>query len=91
MAAAVIGSIPYAADWANNPAQDAFAITPSDSINFGAMSRFIYVGTAGDVAAVTAQGTVVIFASVPKGTVLPLMAVRINATNTTASQLVGMV
>lgn len=67
------------------------AITPSnDSANdFNACSA-IYVGGAGDVAVVFPGGTAVTFVGVPAGTVLPVRAVRVNSTNTTATSMVAL-
>lgn len=78
--------------------QKAVAVTPHDS---NAQTGFasgsppgrdcdaIYVGGAGAVAAVS-MGTAVTFAAVPVGTVLRIKASRINATNTTATNLVAL-
>lgn len=83
--------------YSDAPAHDAgpglgcFAITPSDSANFTYLVRAIYVGTTGDVVVVNAQddSTAVKFTSVPAGTILPVKTKRVNSTNTTASNLVG--
>ena len=83
------------ARYVTNPASsesagDFFAITPSDSTNFNYTVRGIYVGGTGNVAAVTEGGTAVTFSSVPAGTILPVRAVRVNSTSTTATNLVGL-
>lgn len=58
--------------------------TASNSTNFtGGASRGIYVKTAGDIAVVDMDGTAVVFPSVPAGSLLPVVAKRINATSTT--------
>jgi hypothetical protein len=67
-----------------------FAITPHDSTDFAYNVRGIYVGTAGNVVAVTEAGTAVTFTAVPVGSILPIRAKRVNSTNTTASNLVGL-
>lgn len=66
------------------------AVTPSDSTDFTSIARAIYVGTAGNVAAVRHDSTVVTFSNVPAGAVLPIAVRRINATNTTASNIVAL-
>ena len=66
------------------------AITTSDSANLPAGCRGVYVGGAGNVAAVGDDGTVVTFTAVPVGTFMPIGPRRINATNTTATLLVGL-
>jgi len=68
---------------------DYFAITPSDSANFLFQVVGIYVGTGGDVVAVTQGGIPVIFKNAVAGSVLPINAIRVNSTSTTASNLVG--
>lgn len=81
-----IVSNPYSAA----SAEGFFAVTPSDTANFSFTVRGIYVGTAGNVVAVTEGGTAVTFSNVPAGTILPVRANRVNSTSTTASNLVGL-
>lgn len=71
-------------------AVDAVAITKSDSTTYAPLLRGIYVGTTGDVAVVTAQGTTITFSSVPAGAILPVFASKVMSTNTTASNMVGL-
>jgi hypothetical protein len=66
-----------------------FAITTSDSVNFTEPPRAIYVGTGGNVVIVNNDGTTVTWSNCPTGFVIPCGAIRVNATNTTASNLVG--
>lgn len=73
-----------------DPCDNAFAITPSDSTDFAYVTRGIYVGGAGNIAAVMKDGSVVTFSGAAAGTVLPLRVSRVNSTNTTATNLVGM-
>ncbi|HEX6537476.1 MAG TPA: hypothetical protein VF041_23040 [Gemmatimonadaceae bacterium] len=72
------------------PASRAFAITPSDSVNFANVTRALYVGGAGNVVGVMQDGTVVTFSGMTAGTVYALRLKRINATLTTATGLVGL-
>lgn len=67
-----------------------FAITPSDTVNFDYIVRAVYVGGAGNVVAVRPDGTAVTFVGVVAGTWLPLNAMRINSTSTTATNMVGL-
>lgn len=78
------------ADDITSPARGGFAITPSDSTDLTAETRAIYVGSAGDVAAVLASGDEVSFVGLAGGTVLPIRERRIKATGTTADALVGL-
>lgn len=73
------------------PATDAFAITPHDSTNFNENCRAIYIGGAGNIVVVTKQGNAVTFTGVLAGTILPIRAMRVNSTNTTATSLVGLI
>lgn len=63
------------------------AVTPSDTASFP--PSLIYVGTVGDVAVMpadqetAASPAAVTFTAVPVGTTLPIMAIRVMATNTT--------
>jgi hypothetical protein len=72
------------------PSKNYFAITPHDSTDFAETTRGIYVGTGGNVVAVRADGTAITFSNVPSGTILPIIAKRVNSTSTTASTLVGL-
>jgi hypothetical protein len=73
------------------PATRCIAITPSDSVAVPIAIKGIYVGGAGDLA-VTAQsdGAAVTFKAVPVGTIIPVRAKLVMATNTTATLLIGM-
>ena len=71
-------------------ANDFFAITKSDTVNFSFTVRGIYVGGTGDVVAVTEGGTAVTFVAVPAGSILPIRAIRVNSTSTTATSMVGL-
>ena len=67
-------------------------ITTSDTVDLpGGLTHALWVGGAGDVAAVMQNNQVpVVLAAVPAGSWLPLAAKRINATGTTASGLVAL-
>lgn len=64
------------------------AITPHDTTDIP-LTRKVYVGGAGNLVAVDADGTATSFIAVPVGTVLDIRVRRINATNTTATNLVA--
>lgn len=72
------------------PSRDYFAITPSNTTDFTFTARSIRVGVAGDVVAVREDGTAVTFKGCYAGEILPIVAIRVNATGTTATDLVGM-
>lgn len=61
-------------------------VTPSDTVNFAnGPCRAIYVGGGGDVAAVRPDGVAVVFSNLAPGYPFPIVAIRINATGTTAT------
>lgn len=73
-------------------------ITPSDTVNFFpgvaqsggyAVCEAIYVGGAGVVVAVAQNGSKASFTAAA-GEILPLRAIRVDSTNTTASLLVAL-
>lgn len=72
------------------------AIAPSDKVDFVAQGTFgnltsgIYVGVTGNVVVVWQDGSTSTFKGVPAGTVLSVQARRVNATNTTATDLVAL-
>lgn len=68
----------------------AVVVTPTDGTQVGPFMG-LYVGGAGDVALVpTGSVAPVIFKAVPAGTLLPVSFQGINATLTTATNLVGL-
>lgn len=70
------------------PAADAFPITPHNTNVHDATS--LWVGGAGHVAVTTEVGTDVTFNSVAAGTLLPIRVIRVRATGTTATNIVGL-
>lgn len=71
--------------------RSAVAVVPSDTVKFArGVCQGIYVGGAGNVTAVMEDGTVATFTAVPVGTILPIRAIRVNATLTTATQMVAL-
>lgn len=84
---------------ANQQFTKAVAITTSDTVNFTAAGTgppsditcdAIYVGGAGNMVVVLADGTAVTFNGVAAGSIIPIRAIRVNATNTTATNLVAL-
>lgn len=73
------------------PALGFSAITPSDTIDDAAGPfKAIYVGAAGNIAVVGLGNVAVTFVGAIAGSILPIVGRRINATNTTATSLVGL-
>lgn len=66
---------------------DAFVITPSDATTQRALA--IWVGSAGNVAVKTEDGTTVTFSGAQAGGIIPVRTLQILSTGTTAGSLVG--
>jgi hypothetical protein len=75
---------------ASDPAQAAQSVTPSDNEDLTNVSRALYIGRAGDVSVVMVSGQSVSFTDVAAGTILPLRVQRVNASDTTASEIVAL-
>jgi hypothetical protein len=69
--------------------KNGYEITPSDTANESIPFAAIYVGVAGDVAVVTGDGTVLLHKGVPTGGTIRLGGIRVNSTNTTATDMIG--
>lgn len=74
----------------NSPAKNAVAVTPDDSTDLAVVSRGLYIGVGGDVAVIMAGGQTVTFAGVSGGSILPIRAIRIKATGTTATSILSL-
>ena len=66
-----------------------FAVTTSDTVNFKNEAS-LYIGVTGNVVAVGRDDVAVTFIGVPAGTILNINAIRVNATSTTATNIVGL-
>ena len=71
------------------PATHAWAITASDTALLRYVTRAIRCGTTGDLSVKTIGGEVVIIPDVVAGEWLPVRAVLVYSTNTTASGITG--
>lgn len=71
------------------PGEGHYAITPSDSTDFNIHFRSVYVGGAGDVVIIDKFGSAVTYVGVAAGSIIPMRGKRVNATNTTATSMVG--
>ena len=70
-------------------AKGCFSITPNDSTTFTDNAFGIYVGGDGDVKVDTLDGDEVTFSGAKAGTTLPVIATKVYATGTTATNLLG--
>ncbi len=73
------------------PASSGFAITPDDTSALPETTRALFVGLGGSLTVEMASGVVLAFDAVADGAILPLRIVRVAATGTTASNIVGLV
>lgn len=89
--AAAAGPTPYGANNSSGPGMGAFNITPHNTNMLTATVRCIYVGGTGNLNMVCPDGTTVLFSALPVGIFVPVCAVQVLATLTTASLLVGIV
>lgn len=72
------------------PAEGGVAVTPSDSAGLSGVTRYVYVGGAGNLAVTMSDGSDVVFAAVPVGTMLNIRVSKVKATGTTASNIVAL-
>jgi hypothetical protein len=73
------------------PACKLYAVTPSDTVALTEKASALWVGGAGNVAIKTpGASAAVTIVGVPAGTVLPIQAEYVMATNTTATNIVAL-
>lgn len=89
MSAPIDNVLYSASEYRTAPARHAAAVTPSDTTTLTTVARSLYIGTAGNISLLTADGDTVTFTSVPVG-ILPVMVQRVNSTLTTAQNIVAL-
>lgn len=72
-----------------SPAQGAFVVSPNNTQVF--TIRSLWIGTGGDVSVEFELGQRVLFKNIPDGTLLPIAPKRVNFTNTTATDILGLI
>lgn len=81
----------YLTDTPMAPAEQCFAIVPSDSQDLPAPTKALYIGEGGDVALVSLRGTSeIVFRNLQSGSILDVRVKAVRASGTTASGLVGL-
>jgi hypothetical protein len=70
-------------------ASQAVAVTPSDAVNLPDPAACLYVGTKGDVSVTTLDGGTVVYKAFPGGSYLFQRCRRVNATGTTATDILA--
>ena len=73
----------------NSPADNAEAVTPSDSASLVNVSRALWVGGSGNITVIMKDGTTVLFSGVPAGVWMPIRVSQVKATGTTATNIVS--
>ncbi|AWM42401.1 hypothetical protein GobsT_12350 [Gemmata obscuriglobus] len=73
----------------SDPSDYYFAVTPSNTANAPRAFRSLRIGAAGDVVVVRKDGAAVTFKNCQGGECLPVEGVRVNATGTTAADIVA--
>lgn len=74
-----------------SPPVDGFVITPSDGDDLAVYTRGIYVGAAGDIKVTTIGGTTLTYKNLAAGVIHPLRVVKVFATGTSATDIIGLV
>lgn len=82
--------MPINQDKHTSPSGAFASVTPSDTVNITGEPRALFIGTGGDVVVVGQDDVAVTFANVQQGQTLPVRAKRVNATSTTASNIVAL-
>lgn len=76
--------------YASDPGKFAEAVSPSDTVDLASPARSLYVGATGSLSVVMyGDEATVTFAAVPVG-IFPIQVTRVNATGTTASNIVAL-
>lgn len=74
----------------DDPMTDGVAITTSNDNDLPNLTRAIWVGGTGTIAAILKSGKTVTFTGVPAGTMLRVRVSRVLATGTTATNMVAL-
>lgn len=73
-----------------SPAFHAFEVAPDDTNPLPSPTRAIYVGNGGHLCLTLLSGATVTFQNLPAGSILPVRAMRVMSTRTTATGIVGL-
>jgi hypothetical protein len=72
-------------------AQDAVAVTKSDSTVYSPPLCGLFIGGAGNVNVVTVNGSTVLFTGCVAGQILPIAVTKVMSTSTTATNITGFI
>ena len=73
----------------HSPGEVFYAITPSDTVDIPLKPRAVVLGVGGNLNVTDALGTTTLISNLTAGIFYPIRPVRIMATGTTASNIVG--
>lgn len=74
------------------PSSNLVAVVPHNTTLLSLPARQLYIGVAGDVTVLTQAGSTITFKGVSTGGVIgPFYVVRVNATGTTATDIVAFI
>lgn len=83
--------VPHVGVSPSDPAVSLEAVTPHDTNDLATPARALWVGGAGNVSVIANNDTAAVtIVGVAAGTLLPIMASRVRATNTTATSIVAL-
>lgn len=74
----------------DSPGEEHYDITPSNTVDEQVAFRSVYVGVTGDVVIVSLKGVAKTYKNAAQGSTIPMRGKRVNATGTTATNLIGM-
>lgn len=74
----------------STPSENAYPVTPNDTVALTMIPKYLYVGRAGNVTLRTMDASSdVVFENVPAGSYLFVRAIHVRAAGTTASAIVA--
>lgn len=86
----IMGAVDRSMGGVGQPANSAFMIIPSDTLDLPYVTRAVYVGATGNLHVTMLNGEDVTFLGVPAGSFLPLRVIKVWFSNTTAQNILGM-
>lgn len=72
------------------PITDGVAVTPHDTNDLAQTSRALWVGGAGNIKLITAEGNTLTLSGITAGTLIPIRCSRVFSTDTTATLIVNL-
>lgn len=74
-----------------SPARNSFSVIPDDASDLVTTCRALFIGGAGNISVILADdSSSLVFKNIPAGTVMPIAVKRVEATLTTATDILGL-